>query len=261
MLNLILGICASLIAAVIYSHLPEIHWRTIGRKLFRKTKEITFYVIVTLVITTYPLKRTTQQFKPQLLVALFLISLITGILFITIPQKPLRNNPEDLARAERNNPEHLARAEYRAFWVDTLNTSLNGRANVLAVVNRAREADANAIFLRVRRCGDSLCLDPLEPRGDHTPIQPGFDPLKEFINEAHAQGIEVHAFVSPATNYPLDGVHIDRASATPKSASPDRRPRRTRTLATTRRALNVSRLTTTSGWADLFLVIHNRVIT
>jgi uncharacterized lipoprotein YddW (UPF0748 family) len=47
----------------------------------------------------------------------------------------------------------------------------------------------------VRRRGDSWYLNSLEPRGDRTPIQAGFDPLQDMINEAHAHGIEVHAFV------------------------------------------------------------------
>jgi uncharacterized lipoprotein YddW (UPF0748 family) len=87
------------------------------------------------------------------------------------------------------------RTEYRAFWVDTFNTNLNNHADVLAVVNNARAARANALFVQVRRRGDSWYLNSLEPRGDRTPIQPGFDPLQDIINEAHAQGIEVHAFV------------------------------------------------------------------
>jgi uncharacterized lipoprotein YddW (UPF0748 family) len=87
------------------------------------------------------------------------------------------------------------RTEYRAFWVDTFNTNLNNHADVLAVVNNARAARANALFVQVRRRGDSWYLNSLEPRGDRTPIQPGFDPLQDIINEAHAHGIEVHAFV------------------------------------------------------------------
>jgi uncharacterized lipoprotein YddW (UPF0748 family) len=88
-----------------------------------------------------------------------------------------------------------SRTEYRAFWVDTFNTSLNNHADVLAVVNNAKAAKANALFVQVRRRGDSWYLNSLEPLGDRTPIQPSFDPLQDIINEAHANNIEVHAFV------------------------------------------------------------------
>jgi uncharacterized lipoprotein YddW (UPF0748 family) len=87
------------------------------------------------------------------------------------------------------------RTEYRAFWVDTFNTNLNNHTDVLNVVNNAKAAKANAIFVQVRRRGDSWYLNSLEPPGDRVPIQPGFDPLQDVINTAHAEGIEVHAFV------------------------------------------------------------------
>ena len=88
-----------------------------------------------------------------------------------------------------------ARTEYRAFWVDTFNTNLNNHTDVVTVVNNAKAAKANAIFVQVRRRGDSWYLNSLEPPGDRVPIQPGFDPLQDVINTAHAEGIEVHAFV------------------------------------------------------------------
>jgi len=87
------------------------------------------------------------------------------------------------------------RTEYRAFWVDTFNTALNNHADVVTVINNAKAAKANAVFVQVRRRGDSWYLNSLEPLGDRTPIEPGFDPLQDIINEAHAVGIEVHAFV------------------------------------------------------------------
>ena len=88
-----------------------------------------------------------------------------------------------------------SRAEYRAFWVDTFNTALNNHNDVVAVVNNAKAAKANAIFAQVRRRGDSWYLNSLEPPPDFTPIATDFDPLQDMINEAHGNGIEVHAFV------------------------------------------------------------------
>ena len=87
------------------------------------------------------------------------------------------------------------RTEYRAFWIDTFNTVLNTPADVTAVVGNAQAAKANALFVQVRRRGDSWYLNSLEPAADRTPIQAGFDPLQDIIDKAHAQGIEIHAFV------------------------------------------------------------------
>lgn len=88
-----------------------------------------------------------------------------------------------------------SRAEYRAFWVDTFNTALNNHADVVNVVNNAKAAKANAIFAQVRRRGDAWYLNSLEPKPDFTPIDANFDPLQALIDEAHANAIEVHAFV------------------------------------------------------------------
>lgn len=88
------------------------------------------------------------------------------------------------------------RTEYRAFWVDTFNTLLSNHANVVAAVNNAKNAKANAIFAQVRRRGDSWYLNSLEPLPNlGTPIVPPFDPLADLLTTAHAEGIEVHAFV------------------------------------------------------------------
>jgi uncharacterized protein (TIGR03437 family) len=85
--------------------------------------------------------------------------------------------------------------QYRGFWVDTFNTSLNNHSDVLAVVNSARLANCNALFVQVRRRGDAWYRNSIEPLADRTPIEAGFDPLADLIVEAHARGLEVHAFV------------------------------------------------------------------
>jgi uncharacterized lipoprotein YddW (UPF0748 family) len=91
-------------------------------------------------------------------------------------------------------PAHAqTRTEYRAFWVDTFNTTLNNHNDVVTVVNRARAANANALLAQVRRRGDAWYVTPLEPKFAN--IQAGFDPLDDLVKEAHAYGIEVHAFV------------------------------------------------------------------
>jgi uncharacterized lipoprotein YddW (UPF0748 family) len=86
-------------------------------------------------------------------------------------------------------------AQFRGFWVDTFNTTLNTHADVLAVVQRATAANANAILAQVRRRGDAWYLDSREPLPDGVPIEPGFDPLRDLVTEAHAAGLEMHAYV------------------------------------------------------------------
>jgi len=98
--------------------------------------------------------------------------------------------------------EATHKAEYRAFWVDTFNTVLFNGANVTTVVNNAVNARANAIVVQVRRRGDAWyrlgksCANSAPPCEPVFPsIVANFDPLADLIAKAHAQGIEVHAFV------------------------------------------------------------------
>ena len=103
-----------------------------------------------------------------------------------------------LAAAAPATSSAQARTEYRAFWVDTFNTLLDNHTQVLDVISRAKLAKANAIFVQVRRRGDSWYLDSLEPRADRRTFTPSnFDPLLDLITEAHKpeNDLEVHAFV------------------------------------------------------------------
>jgi uncharacterized lipoprotein YddW (UPF0748 family) len=87
------------------------------------------------------------------------------------------------------------RTEYRAFWIDTFNSTLNNHADIVSVVGKARAANANALFVQVRRRGDAWFADSLEPPPDFVAIDRGYDPLADLVVEAHAAGIEVHAWV------------------------------------------------------------------
>jgi uncharacterized protein (TIGR03437 family) len=106
--------------------------------------------------------------------------------------------------------------EYRAFWIETFNTSINNHADVVSIINNVRLANCNAVFVQVRRRGDSWYLNSLEPPADRVAITPGFDPLADLITEAHANGIEVHAFViigaiwnsDPTTRPPENPNHV-----------------------------------------------------
>lgn len=87
------------------------------------------------------------------------------------------------------------RPEYRAFWVDTFNSNLNSPQDIATLIGQAKSTNSNAIFAQVRRRGDSWYLNSREPLPDFVPILPNFDPLASLISQAHANSIEVHAFV------------------------------------------------------------------
>ncbi len=101
--------------------------------------------------------------------------------------------------------------EMRAVWVATVanidfptSQSLSpdaGIAQLAAIVDSAVALRLNAIVFQVRPESDALYVSTREPWSRFlTGTQgqnPGYDPLQSLINLAHAQGIEVHAWVNP----------------------------------------------------------------
>ena len=86
--------------------------------------------------------------------------------------------------------------QFRAFWVDAFGDDLFDAPRIDAIVASTKAAGLNAIVVQAVRRGDCFCNRASVPRTE----QPGvaafpFDPLQTLIDKAHAQGIEVHAWV------------------------------------------------------------------
>ena len=92
--------------------------------------------------------------------------------------------------------------------------ALVAQDEIRAILDRAEELNCNAIFLQVRSMGDRI-YERTGPRAPERPDPttrpeipwsvavdggqryPGYDPLQTWIVEAHARGIELHAWVNP----------------------------------------------------------------
>ena len=77
------------------------------------------------------------------------------------------------------------------------------RAELRGMIDHAASIGLNAIVLHVRLAGDALYPTPLAPwsaflseRSGEAP-SPAYDPLKFAIDEAHAHGIQLHAWFNP----------------------------------------------------------------
>lgn len=82
-------------------------------------------------------------------------------------------------------------------------TPAEQRAELRAMIDRAAAAGLNTIVLHVRLAGDAMYPTPLAPwsaflseRSGQAP-QPAYDPLQFAIDEAHARGIQIHAWFNP----------------------------------------------------------------
>jgi uncharacterized lipoprotein YddW (UPF0748 family) len=103
--------------------------------------------------------------------------------------------------------------EFRAAWVSTVaNIDWPSRPNLppdkqqaeaIAILERAKALNLNAIVLQVRPAADAIYPSTIEPWSEYlTGLQgqaprPLYDPLQFWIKEAHARGIELHAWFNP----------------------------------------------------------------
>src|SRR5690348_15590750 len=101
--------------------------------------------------------------------------------------------------------------ETRGLWVATVHnidwpsrpglSADQQRAELDAILDRARATGFNAIFLQVRSAADAMYASPLEPwSASLTGTQgsdPGYDPLAYAVAQAHARGLELHAWINP----------------------------------------------------------------
>jgi uncharacterized lipoprotein YddW (UPF0748 family) len=98
-------------------------------------------------------------------------------------------------------PDTADGPEVRAFWVDAFNPGIKSRAEIDQLIDRALAANANTLIAQIRRRGDSYYFDSLEPFVEDAAVAAGFDPLGYLIERAHANGLEVHAWVAANAVY------------------------------------------------------------
>ena len=91
--------------------------------------------------------------------------------------------------------------EFRATWVitwDHINryeTPGQNLERVAKIMDDHADANMNAVIFQVRQSGTAYYQSSYEPWGYYSGYQnPGYDPLEVAIEEAHARGMELHAW-------------------------------------------------------------------
>src|SRR5262245_37141783 len=101
--------------------------------------------------------------------------------------------------------------EFRGVWVATVSnidwpskkglTADEQQAELLAIFDKAVALKLNAVVLQVRPMCDALYKSDLEPWSEFLTgalgQDPGYDPLELAVREAHARGLELHAWFNP----------------------------------------------------------------
>ncbi|WP_431259731.1 glycoside hydrolase family 10 protein [Roseateles chitinivorans] len=124
--------------------------------------------------------------------------------------RPATGPARDTGRHAGRRPPPAPR-EFRAAWVATVaNIDWPSRrglsdaaqvAEIHAILDSARALRLNAIVLQVRTSADAFYRSTLEPWSEYlSGVQgqgPGYDPLALWIEQAHARGLELHAWLNP----------------------------------------------------------------
>ena len=122
--------------------------------------------------------------------------------------------------------------EFRGVWVASVRNldwpSRPGlppslaKAELIALLDRAAALGLNAVLLQVRPAGDALYESRIEPWSEYLTGRQGlapaplWDPLKFAVEQAHARGLELHAWFNPyrakepSAKGPLAASHIAR---------------------------------------------------
>lgn len=140
--------------------------------------------------------------KKKIATVVLFIVFILGIMWIIFFEGKEENN-----YVEKN--ESLSYDEIRGVWVSylELNTFLKGKneieftKNVDSIINNMKSLNLNTMIIQVRSFSDAIYKSSIFPwsylctgteGGD-----PGYDPLKIIIEEAHDKGIRVEAWINP----------------------------------------------------------------
>ncbi|MCX7717875.1 MAG: family 10 glycosylhydrolase [Candidatus Sumerlaeaceae bacterium] len=121
------------------------------------------------------------------------------------------------AVAEESAPPAVAlpavQREFRAVWVATVSnidwpsrrdlTTDQQKAELIAILDKCKALNLNAVVLQVRPGCDALYASQFEPWSEYLTGQMGkapepyYDPLEFAVAEAHKRGLELHAWFNP----------------------------------------------------------------
>jgi uncharacterized lipoprotein YddW (UPF0748 family) len=114
-------------------------------------------------------------------------------------------------RAQEKSPDPPR--EFRGVWVASVSNidwpsklGLSGekqQAELRAIFDKAAELKLNAVIFQIRPMCDALYVSKIEPWSEYLTgtmgqaPSPAYDPLEMAVREAHARGIELHAWFNP----------------------------------------------------------------
>ena len=136
---------------------------------------------------------------------------LVGAHFFSPPADALVGAHFSAPSAVRAGTEAAVPEQTRALWVTR--ATLSSPDAIGQMVRVAEASGFNTLFVQVRGRGDAYFTSSLEPRATELASKPDFDPLKTTLDQAHAAGLKVHAWVavnlvSSAASLPASRDHV-----------------------------------------------------
>jgi uncharacterized lipoprotein YddW (UPF0748 family) len=186
------------------------------------------------------------RFAARTCVTLLSVALLAGGCYRTIPApvappaRTVEHTPLEVAPPAAPGYTHVAGytslpavdREFRGVWVATVANldwpsrrslpSAQAQAELIRILDAARDQGLNAVILQVRPMGDAFYDSAIEPWSDFLTGESGrapspyWDPLAFAIEQAHARGLELHAWFNPfrasfvSKRTPLAANHVTR---------------------------------------------------
>jgi uncharacterized lipoprotein YddW (UPF0748 family) len=142
---------------------------------------------------------------------LSVLSVLCGAYFITACSDSSITDPGTKPPVTTDTIAPALLREMRGLWIATVanidwpkSSSLTAdqqKAELIDILNKAAAAGINTVILQVRPAGDAVYASGLEPWAilltGTSGKDPGYDPLSFAVQEAHARGLELHAWINP----------------------------------------------------------------
>lgn len=123
-------------------------------------------------------------------------ALVAALVVAACPHAPSAAAATSSDMGASSLPTASVGGQFRAYWVDAFGDGLYTPAQIDDVIAATKAAHLNAIVAQIVRRGDCFCNRALAPRTEQAGVDPApFDPLQTLIDKAHANGIEVEAWV------------------------------------------------------------------
>src|SRR3954468_15952458 len=141
-------------------------------------------------------------------------ALVALWLVVVLPVPSAAATPSFREAGSPTSPAAATQGQFRAYWVDAFGDGMYTPGQIDDVIAATKAINANAIVAQVVRRGDCFCNRAALARTEQAGVDAApFDPLQTLIDKAHAQGIQVHAWVIATAIWrgdvrPADPTHV-----------------------------------------------------